>query len=247
MDLQGRAALVTGGGTGLGREVSLELGRRGAAVAIVYSKSRDEAESTVSELRELGIRAQSYQADVADSSAVRRAVDSVLRDLGRVDFLINDAGMTKFVPFQDLDGVTEEDWDRLMAVNAKGPWLMAKAAAPALREARGSILNVASVAGFRPGGSSLAYCVSKAALIHLTTCLAVALAPDVRVNGIAPGLFLSRWTAGFSEERIQGMVDRTPLKRTTGIQDLARMAVEIACNESMTGEMVVIDSGISLG
>ncbi len=247
MDMQGCAALVTGGATGLGREISLELARRGAAVGIVYSKSQVDAETTVGELRALGIRAASYQADVADSSAVRRAVDSALSDLGRLDMLVNDAGTTKFVPFQDLEGVAEADWDRLMAVNAKGPWLMAKAAAPALREARGSILNVASVAGFRPGGSSLAYCVSKAALIHLTSCLAVAMAPDVRVNGIAPGLFLSRWTAGFSEERIQGMVNRTPLKRTTGIEDLARMAVEIACNESMTGEMVVVDAGIALG
>jgi 3-oxoacyl-[acyl-carrier protein] reductase len=170
-----------------------------------------------------------------------------LADFGRLDVLINDAGTTKFVPFSDLDGVTEADWDRLMSVNAKGPWMLSKAAAPALRRARGCILNIASVAGFRPAGSSLAYCVSKAALIHLTTCLAVALAPDVRVNGIAPGLFLSRWTAGFSEERIQGMVDRTPLKRPTGIHDLASIAMELIRNESMTGEMVVVDSGISLG
>jgi len=247
MDLKGRAVLVTGGATGLGREISLELARRGADVGIVYSKSQADAESTVGDLRALGIRSETYQADVADSSAVRRAVDAAVADFGRLDMLVNDAGTTKFVPFQDLEGVAEEDWDRLMAVNAKGPWLMAKAAAPGLKESRGSILNVASVAGFRPGGSSLAYCVSKAALIHLTSCLAVALAPEVRVNGIAPGLFLSRWTAGFSDERIQGMVDRTPLKRTTGIEDLARMAVEIACNESMTGAMVVVDSGIALG
>src|SRR5207244_3428277 len=152
--------------------------------------------------------------------SVRKLIPEILGQFGRLDILINDAGTTKFVPFPDLEGVSDEDWDRIMSVNVKGPWMMARAAAQALAESDGSIVNVASVAGIRPGGSSLTYCVSKAALIHLTSCLAVALAPGVRVNCIAPGLFLTRWTAGFPEERIQGMIDRTPLKQTVSIEDL---------------------------
>jgi 3-oxoacyl-[acyl-carrier protein] reductase len=247
MELTEKTALVTGGGTGLGREISLQIAALGANVAVVYSKSESEARETVGDLRKAGVRAEAYRADVSNSDDVRTVVDSVARDFERLDVLVNDAGTTKFVPFADLHGIEETDWDRLMNVNAKGPWMLTRAAAPHLKAARGSILNVASVAGFRPAGSSLAYCVSKAALIHLTSCLAVAMAPEVRVNGIAPGLFLSRWTEGFSEERIHGMVERTPLKRTTGLDDLARMAVELIRNDSMTGEMVVVDSGIRLG
>jgi 3-oxoacyl-[acyl-carrier protein] reductase len=129
-------------------------------------------------------------------------------------------------------------------VNAKGPWLVAKAAAAALRERQGSIVNIASIAGQVPSGSSLAYAVSKAALIHLTTCLARALAPDVRVNCIAPGLFVTRWTAGFSEEQMQAMIQRSLLKRTVSLEDLARITVEVACNDGMTGETVVVDTGL---
>ncbi len=244
MELRDRVALVTGGGTGLGRAISHELARRGAHVAVVYSRSQAEALATAGELRDLGVRAEALQADVSDSAAVRRVVAQTLERFGRLDVVVNDAGTTKFVPFADLEGISDEDWDRIMAVNAKGPWLVAKAAAAALRERQGSIVNIASIAGQVPSGSSLAYAVSKAALIHLTTCLARALAPDVRVNCIAPGLFVTRWTAGFSEEQMQAMIQRSLLKRTVSLEDLARITVEVACNDGMTGETVVVDTGL---
>ena len=247
MKLEGCGALVTGGGTGLGREVSLELARRGANVGIVYSKSRDEAAETVRNLREMGVQSEAFQADVADSAAVRRVVSEALERFGRLDVLVNNSGMTKFVAFPDLEGMGDEDWDRIQEVNVKGAWMMSKATAPELKRRRGAIINIASVAGIRPGGSSIAYCVSKAALIHLTKCLAVAFAPDVRVNCVAPGLFLSRGGAGFPEERIKGMIEATPLKRPAEMADLARAAVELAANDSITGEVQVVDAGISLG
>jgi len=173
-------------------------------------------------------------------------VNLAMDRFGRLDLLINDAGTTKFVPFPDLEGVSDDEWDRILDVNVKGPWMLTRACAAELRERKGSIVNVASVAGLRPGGSSIAYCVSKAAMIHLTSCMAIALAPDIRVNCVAPGLFLTRWTSDFPEERIQAMKDRTPLRKTVDIEDLARMTVELACNDSMTGETIVVDSGISL-
>jgi len=246
MELQNQLALVTGGATGLGKAISLELARRGANVAIVYSRSESDAISTSDEVRSLGVRCETFQCDVSHGTSVRALVPKVLESFGHLDILINDAGTTKFVPFPDLEGVTDEDWDRIMSVNVKGPWMLARAAASALAEQNGSIVNIASVAGIRPGGSSLTYCVSKAALIHLTSCLAVAMAPKVRVNCIAPGLFLTRWTAGFPEERIQGMIDRTPLKQTVSVEDLARATVDLACNRSITGSIHVVDSGIQL-
>jgi len=246
MEIAGRAALVTGGGTGLGREITLHLARRGARVGIVYSKSQADAQRTAEDARRLGTEAEAFRADVSLESDARRVVAQHLDRFGQLALLVNNAGTTKFVAFPDLEGLSGDEWDRIQAVNVKGPWLLARAAAPALRDAGGAILNVASVAGLRPGGSSIAYCVSKAALIHLTSCLAVALAPEVRVNGIAPGLFLSRWVDGLSPQRIAAMEDRAVLKRATRMEDLARMAVEIALNDSMTGEMVVVDAGISL-
>ncbi len=245
MELKDRVALVTGGGTGLGRAISHDLARRGAHVAVVYSRSEAEATATVGELRGLGVEAEAFRADVRDGAAVRQVVAQTVERFGRLDVLVNDAGTTKFVPFANLEGLDEDDWDRMMAVNAKGPWMLAKAAAPHLRERRGSIVNISSIAGLRPAGSSLAYCVSKAALIHLTTCLAIAMAPEVRVNCVAPGLFLTRWTAGFTSEQIAALEARTPLRSTVALEDLARMTVELACNEGVTGETVVVDAGLS--
>ena len=247
MDLRGRVALVTGGGTGLGRAISHELAGRGAKLAIVYSRSEHEAVTTVGELRDAGTDAEAFQADVADGEAVRGMMARVLDRFGQVDVVINDAGTTKFVPFQDMEGVGDDDWDRIMGVNAKGPWLVARAAAASLKERQGSIVNIASTAAFIPRGSSLAYCVSKAAMVHLTTCLAIALAPEVRVNCVAPGLFLTRWNAGFSPDQIQAIEKRTPLGKTIALEDLARMTVEVAINDGMTGETVVVDGGFSRG
>lgn len=243
MELKGSAWLVTGGGTGLGREIALLAARGGADVAVNYSRSQAEAEATAAEARALGVRAAAVRGDVAaESEAV---VAAAVGALGRLDVLVNNAGTTVFVPFRDLDAISEADWDRIFAVNVKAAFLCSRAAAARMPEG-GAILNVASVAGLRPTGSSLPYSVSKAALIHLTQGLAVALAPRVRVNGVAPGLLDTRWSAGHSREFIEGANRRSLLGHIPSLADTAAAAVALCLNESVTGQVLPVDSGATL-
>ncbi|HEX3244974.1 MAG TPA: SDR family oxidoreductase [Chloroflexota bacterium] len=245
MTLAGRVALVTGGGTGLGRAIALGLGREGANLAINYSRSRDEALATVKELESLGVQARAIQADVSEVPEARRLVRESLEVFGRLDVLVNNAGRTAIVPMNDLEGVSDDEWDAIMALNVKTPWVLARAAAEALRATRGCIVNVSSISGLRPAGSSLAYCVSKAALLHLTRCLAVALAPEVRVNAIAPGFMPTRWGMRFGDE-LDSIAASSALQRLVPAEDAARAAIELICNESITGETIVVDAGLLL-
>jgi 3-oxoacyl-[acyl-carrier protein] reductase len=247
MDLTGKVALVTGGGTGLGREISLKLAAEGMRLAISYSRSADEADETVGLAREAGGQATAIRADLASTEEAARLVGDVEREYGRLDLLIHNAGTTRFIPFADLDAVTEEAWDHLMNVNARSAFFLAQAAAPIMRRTGGGqIITTSSVAGLSPAGSSLPYAVSKAALIHLTKCLAVALAPDIRVNTVAPGLLMTRWVAGFSGERLEAMSQAALLKKPTDVPDVADAFVMLAKNESITGQVIVVDAGISL-
>jgi 3-oxoacyl-[acyl-carrier protein] reductase len=247
MDLHGKVALVTGGGTGLGKEISLQLAKEGVQVAVNYARSQQEAEETVEEIKTLGGKARAIQADVARPAEIKRMVEEVAESYGRLDILINNAGITKFVPFPDLDGLQEEDWDQMLAVNTKAPFFAARAAAPIMRKNGGGVvINTASIAGIDTKGSSLAYCASKAAMLHLTRGLALALAPDIRVNAVAPGLLLTRWGLKFGAERIRQFEEMTPLKKATGILDTAAVYLMLTRNESMTGQVIVVDGGITL-
>jgi 3-oxoacyl-[acyl-carrier protein] reductase len=172
-------------------------------------------------------------------------VSDCLGAFGRLDALVNNAARTAIVPMTDLDGVSDDDWDAIMGLNVKSPWVLARASANALRANHGSIVNVSSISGLRPAGSSLAYCVSKAALLHLTRCLAVALAPDVRVNAIAPGFMPTRWGMRFGDE-LDSIAAASPLQRLVPAEDAARATVELIRNESITGETIVIDAGLLL-
>ncbi|MBI3968048.1 MAG: SDR family oxidoreductase [Chloroflexi bacterium] len=244
MDLRGKVALITGGGTGAGRAIALALADAGVDVAVNYSRSADAAAATVRDLESRGRRAVSVQADVSVAAQVQRMVAETVEALGRIDILVNNAGFTKFVAFQDLEGIDEATWDQTMAVNAKAPWLCAKAVAPIMkRQGAGRIVNTASTAGLRPGGSSLAYSVSKAALIQLTRGLALALAPEITVNAVAPGILLTRWSEGFTPEAMERNRNETALKRFATVEEVADAVVLFARSGSVTGQTLVLDGG----
>ncbi len=249
MELRGAVAIVTGGGTGVGRAVCRALVEAGAtAVVVNYSRSEEDARRTASELRELGVRALAYQASVADETAVDAMVGETVSRFGRLDVLVNNAGTTRFIAPGDLDALTDEVWDEILGVNLKGTFYCSRAAAPALRQAHGAIVNVASIAGLRASGSSIAYGVSKAAVIQLTRNLAMALAPEVRVNAVAPGLIATRWfRVPFGDQAAEAQEERTaamtPLGRVATADDVARAVLGLLAADMVTGECVVVDGG----
>lgn len=246
MDLKGSVALVTGGNGGLGQRICDALAREGAHVAVMYAQSRDQAEGVARDLvARHGVQAAAFGCDITDRAAVDRLVADVTARFGRLDILVNDAAFNKAVPFPDLDGLTEELWEKIMAVNLTGPMRLTKAVAPVMKaQGRGRIVNIASVAGLGPTGSSIAYAVSKAGLIHLTRCMAVALAPELLVNCVAPGLLEgTRATANLRPEQIARSAATAVLGKAADKEDCAEMVVTMCRTETMTGQTVVIDAG----
>jgi 3-oxoacyl-[acyl-carrier protein] reductase len=246
MELTGAVALVTGGNGGLGQRIGHALAKAGAHIAVVYAQSRVQAEGVARELAATHqINAAAYRCDVTDGAGIDRLIGDVIARFGRLDILVNDAAYNKSVPFADLDNLTLELWDRVMAVNLTGPLRLIKATAPVMKaQGRGRIVNIASVAGLGPMGSSIAYAVSKAGLIHLTRCMAVALAPETLVNCVAPGLLEgTRATANLRPEQIQRSSAESMLKKPADKDDCADMVVAMCRTDTMTGQTVVIDSG----
>ena len=244
--LDNQVALITGGGTGIGRATALLFAREGADVAVNYSRSKDDAEATATDIRNLGRKGIAVQADVSDDTAVRRMVDRVVDELGRLDILVNNAGITRFVPLTDLEGLTDEDWDRIIAVNLKGTFYCSRAAIPKMKaNGGGQIVNTASIAGLIGQGSSIAYCASKAAVICLTQSLAVTQAPDIRVNAVSPGIVDTRWVAG-QEEFLAMNREATPLKRVSTPDDVADTIFGLVSSGMVTGQNLVVDGGKTL-
>src|SRR5881275_3081025 len=246
MDLKGVVALVTGGNGGLGQRICHALAQEGAHVAVMYARSRDQAESVASELTSrYQVNAHAFACDITDGAAVERLAGEVTKAFGRLDVLINDAAYNVSIPFGDLDNLTPELWDRIMAVNLTGPMRLIRAVAPVMKaQGRGRIVNIASVAGVGPTGSSIAYAVSKAGLIHLTRCMAVALAPEVLVNCVAPGLLEgTRATSNLRAEQMQNSAASSLLKRPADKDDCADMVVTMCRTDTMTGQTIAIDSG----
>lgn len=238
-----RVALVTGSATGIGRAVAWRLAERGFAVTVNYSKSQADAEETADGVRRRGARALLVRADVADDAAVRAMVDQTERELGGLDVLVNNAATTHFVAHTDLEGLTAAMWDEILGVNLKGTFFACRAAMPRLKPRRGTIVNIASVAGVAGSGSSIAYAASKGAVLTLTKSLARAFAPEVRVNAVAPGPVQTRWLAGHQDLVAQAM-QVTPLKRPATPDDIADAILFLALDTSlMTGQVLVVDGG----
>jgi 3-oxoacyl-[acyl-carrier protein] reductase len=246
MDLQGKVALITGGGTGIGRGIALCFAREGAGVAVNYSRSEKEAMATAQEIRDLGVPALAIKTDVSQDAQVRGMVNKVMEEYGRLDILINSAGTTTFIEAADLEGLTEEIWDRNLAVNLKGTFFCCRAAVPAMKSHDGgNIINISSIAGTTGIGSSMAYCASKAGVICLTKSLARTLAPEIQVNTIAPGFVDTRWTADWPEFK-KMHEEATPMKRVATVQDIAEAALFLAHSDFVTGQVIIVDGGKSM-
>ena len=252
MDLADRVAIVTGGGTGIGRATSIRLAKAGAkALVINYSRSADEAESTAREVRQLGRQAESHRADIADEWAVKAMIASTAERYGKLDILVNNAGTTHFIPFPDLDALTDEVWNDILNVNLKGTFFCCRAAAGELKKTRGAIVNVASIAAHRASGSSIVYGVSKAGIVQLTRALALALAPEVRVNSVSPSLVSTRWFGRkFGQDAASAQEDAfakgTPLQKIATPDDVAQAIVALLESDLITGQDIVVDGGKSV-
>ncbi len=250
-DLAGKTALVTGGASGVGLATVELLARSGAKVAMNHRPANRAAAGEIERLAAHGLDVISAPGDVAKPAETERMIAAALDRLGRLDILVNNAATPgtpskgRRVSYRDLDVIDEEWWQEVLATNLVGPFRCVRAAAPALRAARGAVVNTASVAGLAPLGSNMVYGASKAALIRLTSYLARALAPEVRVNAVAPGYIDTPWTKEWPEEVKQGAIARTPLKRACLPEDIAETILFFAAGAAMvTGQTLVVDGGL---
>lgn len=252
MQLKEKVAIVTGGGTGIGRACSLSLARQGCKVVVNYSRSQDEADATVQEIVAAGGQARAFKADVSDDEACRAMAAEAVNAFGRLDVLVNSAGTTKFIPHNSLDQIEIEDWDRIFAVNVRGPFQMARAVKSAMLNGDGGIIvNVSSIAAYLGSGSSIPYCASKAALNNLTIALARALAPKIRVVGVAPGFVTGRWLEtglGRAYERTKrSFEDSLPLGQVCTPESVADAVMGLVTGSDLvTGQTLVCDGGMMI-
>jgi 3-oxoacyl-[acyl-carrier protein] reductase/pteridine reductase len=241
-ELKGKTALITGAAKRIGREIALELARAGADVAITFRTSDGEARRTIIELTSLGVRAVALQCDVRDESSVKSMISEVRRELGGIDVLVNNAGFYETVEFEKI---TVKQWDEVFAVNSRGAFLVSKHAAKELRKRKGRIVNVGSLGGVRPWARHAHYCSSKAALHMLTQTMAKALAPEIVVNCVAPGMIDLREKK--PSDALKRFAKKTPLQRNGTAQDVA-IAVRFLAAQAqfVTGQILVVDGGLGL-
>lgn len=241
---EGKVAVITGGGTGIGRASALALAGDGYNVVVNYSRSAKEAEQTAHDVSKLGPQALAVQANVQDRAACEKLIEAAHDKFGRIDVLVNSAGMTKFIPYPDLDRLDDEIWQQIMQTNLMGAFYTSRAAAKHMVEqGEGAIVNVASIAGYGTNASSIPYAVSKGAMITLTKCLARALAPKVRVNAVAPGVVETRWVGDNEEFKAQGRA-ATPLGRNATAEDVAAAVRYLAVDAAfVTGQIHNVDGG----
>lgn len=238
--LRGRVVAITGSSSGIGAATARSFADAGAAVLVNSARSVAEGEAVAASLAD----ALYVRGDITEAGVPERLVASALERWGRLDTLVNNAGTTAVIPHHDLEAATVDVWRRIFEVNVFGTWAMSVAAMPALREARGSIVNVASVAGVRPTGSSVPYAASKAALNHMTVLLAKVVGPEVRVNAVAPGLVDTPWTEDWDVVR-EVVRQVAPLKRSGRPEDVAEVVLALSQAAYVTGQVVVVDGGLS--
>ncbi len=244
MKLEGQVALVTGSAAGVGRATAIMLAKQGVDVAVNYTVSEAEAKQTAAEIEALGRRALLVRADVSKDAEVTAMVERIVERFGRLDILVNNAATTVMVPFKNLDGITEEAWDRVFDVNVKGVFFCSRAAAKVMLDSGGGcIVNVSSAAGLHASGSSIPYAASKSAVISLTKTMALGLAPTIRVNCVAPSFINTRWNAP-RPEMAPRIRERTPLKRIAEPEDIAEVILALIASASfVTGQVVEADGG----
>lgn len=249
MDLNGKVAFVTGGSGDIGKAIAEALAGAGSDVVVSYVGDAGRAGAAVEEIRRAGRQGHAVQLDQRDPKSIDACVEKVMRQFGRLDILVNNAAWNIGIPFRELDALTLDIWDRVLETNLRGPFLLCRAFASELRRHKaGRIVNIASIAGLAPAGSSIAYAAGKSALIHLTHCLAVAMAPDVTVNCIAPGLVEgTRMAERLPEEVKQSVRSQVTLGRTGSAEDIAQMAVAYCRADSVTGQTIVVDGGAPIG
>ena len=240
-DLRGKVILVTGGSRRIGREIALAMAGAGANVAITYLTSALEAQKTCLALTGLGVQALALQCDVRDEESVSTAFAKLQKQMGPLDVLVNNAALYETVAFQDL---TLQQWDNIFAINTRGPFLTSKKAYPMLAKQQGRIINIGSLGGLRPWVTHAHYCISKAALHSLTQVMAKALAPDIAVNCVAPGMI----DLGNTEPKMMArMEERTPMLRNGEPGDVTSAVMYFAsAPKFVTGQTLVVDGGLSL-
>ncbi len=243
MEIKGKVALITGGGTGVGKGVALRLAKEGTNICINYAHSEKEAYEAKAEVEALGVKCNVYKADVSNDEEDKAMIEAILKDFGQLDILVNNAGRTHFVQHSDLDGMKSEYFDDIFALNVKGTFFMCRAAAEALKKSHGVIINITSIAGVTGLGSSIAYAASKAAEISITKSLARVLAPEIRVIGVAPGIVLTRWVDGHADH-IDKLAGETPLQKVAEPADIAQTVYAlIAHADFVTGQNLIVDGG----
>ena len=238
--MEGKTALVTGAAKRIGRSLALALAEQGADVAITYRSSEADALATVDAIRRHRVRAAAINCDLGDAACVRGSVEATIRELGRIDVLVNNAGLFETLP---LESITLEQWDAMLNTNTRGPFLMAQAAHAELKQRQGRIVNIGSLGGLHPWATHGHYCVSKAAVHMLTKTMAKAWAPEITVNCVAPGMIVN----GEVDPGYEHFVEKTPMRRNGTPEDVAAAVLFFATGPRfITGQVLSVDGGLGL-